>query len=141
MAPAPRWKQLLDDRLTEAVDMLGAVPGVHGLIVGGSLGRDEPWPMSDIDLLPVYASSMEPSQRVEERRNELVDRWAASGHAQTLDPGWPAFTAQEQRDVLSAGPSTSRSTDPTSTDPGATARIPALDQRLAQLQELLIRLG
>jgi predicted nucleotidyltransferase len=104
MTPTPRWKQLLDDRLTEAVNVLGAVPGVHGLIIGGSLGRDEPWPMSDIDLLPIYASSMEPSQQVEERRNELVAWWAASGHAQTLDTGWLAFTAQELRDALAAGP-------------------------------------
>ncbi|NEB51940.1 nucleotidyltransferase domain-containing protein [Streptomyces griseus] len=104
MAPTPRWKQLLDDRLAEAISVLGAVPGVHGLIVGGSLGRGEPWPMSDIDLLPVYVSTMEPSQQVEKRQSELIDWWAASGHAQTLDTGWLAFTAQELRDVLAAGP-------------------------------------
>ncbi|WP_328907487.1 nucleotidyltransferase domain-containing protein [Streptomyces sp. NBC_00234] len=104
MTPTPRWRQLLDERLTEAVNMLGAVPGMHGLIVGGSLGRGEPWPMSDIDLLPVYVSTMEPAQQMEERRNELVDWWAASGHAQTLDTGWVAFTTQELRDALAAGP-------------------------------------
>ncbi|GAA4680393.1 nucleotidyltransferase domain-containing protein [Streptomyces youssoufiensis] len=94
MAPTPRWKQLLDDRLAEAINVLGAIPGVHGLIVGGSLGRGEPWPMSDIDLLPVYVSTMEPSQQVEQRQSELVDWWAASGHAQTLDTGWLAFTTR-----------------------------------------------
>ena len=96
MTPTPRWKQLLEDRLGEAVNVLGTIPGVHGFIVGGSLGRGEPWPMSDIDLLPVYVSGMEPSRQVAERQSELVDWWAASGHAQTLDTGWLAFTTQER---------------------------------------------
>ncbi|UCM91271.1 nucleotidyltransferase domain-containing protein [Streptomyces marincola] len=104
MPPTSRWKQLLDDRLVEAVNVLGAIPGVHGLIVGGSVGRGEPWPMSDIDLLPVYVSTMEPSRQVEKCQSELVDWWAASGHAQTLDTGWLAFTAQELRDAIDTGP-------------------------------------
>ncbi len=83
--------------------MLGQAPGVRGFIVAGSLGRGEPWPMSDIDLLPVYTSA-EAAAGVEQRRAELVDWWAASGRAQTLDVGWLAFTTAEIGEVLDAGP-------------------------------------
>ena len=94
-----RWRQLIDERLREAVTVLGRVPGVHGFVVGGSVGRGEPWPMSDIDLLPVYVDSTEPATAVDCRRAELVDWWAASGRAQTLDVGRLAFTLTELRDA------------------------------------------
>jgi predicted nucleotidyltransferase len=103
--PTDRWRQLLDERLHEAITVLGWIPGVQGFIVAGSLGRGEPWPMSDIDLLPIYAASADAAATVEHRRAELVDWWAASGRAQTLDVGWLAFTTSEIGDVMSAGPS------------------------------------
>jgi predicted nucleotidyltransferase len=53
--PTERWRELLEQRRDEAVGVLGAVPGVRGLVVGGSMGRGEPWPLSDIDVLAVYA--------------------------------------------------------------------------------------
>jgi hypothetical protein len=46
---APVW-------MAEAVAVLGSVPEVRGLIVGGSMGRGDPWPLSDIDVLPIYAT-------------------------------------------------------------------------------------
>jgi hypothetical protein len=104
MKPTDRWKQLLDERLHEAVNMLGRTPGVHGFIVGGSVGRGEPWPMSDIDLLPIYTDSTDPATELDHRRAGLVDWWAASGRAQTLDIGWLAFTTTEVRDAVAAGP-------------------------------------
>jgi predicted nucleotidyltransferase len=104
MKPTDRWKQLLDQRLHEAITVLGQIPGVHGFIVGGSVGRGEPWPMSDIDLLPIYTGSAAPAAELEQRHAELVDWWAASGRAQTLDVGWLAFTAAEIRDAMTAGP-------------------------------------
>ena len=63
MQASGRWRELLDQRLGEAVADLGTVPGVRGLIVGGSLGRAQPWPPSDIDLVPVYAEGFEPAER------------------------------------------------------------------------------
>lgn len=107
MKPTNRWKQLLDQRLHEAITVLGQTPGLHGLIVAGSVGRGEPWPMSDIDLLPVYDDSTDPAEsavQLDQRRAALVDWWAASGRAQTLDIGWVAFTTTEIRDAVAAGP-------------------------------------
>jgi predicted nucleotidyltransferase len=107
MKPSGRWQQLLEQRLQEAITVLGQTPGVHGLIVAGSIGRGSPWPMSDIDLLPIYATSTDPAEsaiRLDQRRAELVDWWAASGRAQTLDVGWLAFTTTEIREAVAAGP-------------------------------------
>ncbi|OON82234.1 nucleotidyltransferase domain-containing protein [Streptomyces tsukubensis] len=101
----PRWRELQRDRLDEAVRTLGAVPGVHGLLIGGSVARGEAWPMSDIDLLPLYADTApHVAELVETRRAELVDWWAASGRAQSLDLGRLAFTVDEARAAVASGP-------------------------------------
>jgi predicted nucleotidyltransferase len=104
MEPTKRWRELLDYRAAEAIAVLGAVPGVRGLIVGGSMGRGDPWPLSDIDLLPIYASDSDPVPLVMQRHAELIDWWAASGRAQTLDIGWLAFTEDEVRRAVQSGP-------------------------------------
>jgi predicted nucleotidyltransferase len=107
MKPTDRWKQLLEQRLHEAITVLGQTPGLHGLIVAGSVGRATPWPMSDIDLLPIYTTPTDPGEsatQLDQRRAALVDWWAASGRAQTLDIGWLAFTTTEIREAVAAGP-------------------------------------
>jgi hypothetical protein len=76
MDPSRRWRELLDERLAEAVAELGRVQGVRGLIVGGSLGRGDPWPLSDIDLVPIYADSAgspDPAREVGRRQALLAD--------------------------------------------------------------------
>jgi hypothetical protein len=104
MEPGRRWRELLDQRLAEAVADLGAVPGVRGLIVCGSIGRGQPWPLSDIDLVPIYAGSFEPAGEVKRRQALLIDWWASSGRAQTLDVGWLAFTDREVLEATAGGP-------------------------------------
>jgi predicted nucleotidyltransferase len=107
MKTTDRWKQLLDERLQEAVTVLGQTPGLHGLIVAGSVGRGEPWPMSDIDLLPIYDDATDPEEsaaQLDQQRAALVDWWTGSGRAQALDIGWLAFTTTEIRDAITAGP-------------------------------------
>jgi predicted nucleotidyltransferase len=107
MKPTDRWKQLLEQRLQEAITVLGQTPGLHGLIVAGSVGRGETWPMSDIDLIPIYTTSTESAEsatQLDQRRAALVDWWAASGRAQTLDLGWLCFTTTEIGEAVAAGP-------------------------------------
>ena len=102
MFPGPRWRQLIDERTLEAVAVLGRIPGVHGFVVGGSVGRGDPWPMSDIDLLPIYD---DPAAAAATAAGQaaMVDWWAGSGRAQTLDLAWIAFTVAEIREVMAAG--------------------------------------
>jgi nucleotidyltransferase-like protein len=104
MRPSERWRELLDERVAEATRVLGGADGVHGLIVGGSVARGEAWPMSDIDLLPIYVRSRDDNSALEERRAMLVDWWAGSGRAQTLDVGWLAFTVAEVEDAIGRTP-------------------------------------
>src|SRR5262245_32521733 len=97
------WRELLAERVDEAIAELSAVDGVGGLVVGGSVGRGEPWPLSDIDMLPILVDDAQASAELERRRSFLVDWWAASGRAQTLDVGWLCFTTQEVEQALTGG--------------------------------------
>lgn len=96
------WQELLQERVNEAVCLLGGLPGVTGVIVGGSVGRGEAWPLSDIDLLPIGCPEIQPA--ISQQQAQLVDWWAASGRAQTLDVGWLAFTTAEAEASIAAGP-------------------------------------
>jgi len=101
-----RWRELLAERTQEAARLVGAVPGVAGLVIGGSVGRGEPWPMSDIDVLPVYRSAAARDRdagEVARVQAELVDWWAASGRAQCLDLSWIFFTATEITQAVADG--------------------------------------
>lgn len=97
-----QWRALLAERVEEATRILGAVPGVRGLVVGGSVGRGEAWPLSDIDILPIRP--IDAAAEIERRRADLVDWWAASGREQTLDVGSLAFTEEEVTDAIASGP-------------------------------------
>jgi hypothetical protein len=86
---------MLDERLAEAISTLSTVPGIRGIVLAGSVGRGEPWPLSDIDMIPIAAEGFETTAEIERRHASLIDWWAASARAQTLDIGWLRFTDQE----------------------------------------------
>lgn len=97
-----RWRELLAERLDEAIIKLSSILGVRGLVIGGSVGRKEPWPMSDIDILPIIATGSSADAEIERCQSSLVDWWAASGRAQCLDVGWLRFTDQEVEQAISS---------------------------------------
>ena len=45
------WELILQERTVEAIERIASVPGVAGVILGGSVGRGMAWPISDIDLI------------------------------------------------------------------------------------------
>ena len=91
------WQAILERRVEQAVGELAAVEGVRGLVLAGSLGRNAAWPLSDIDILPVYdAARMEAAAaEVERRRLPLLEQWIAEGWWTGLDIGRLCFTVDE----------------------------------------------
>lgn len=77
----PQWRELHAERLADAIELLGAVPGIRGLVLGSSVARNEHWPLSDIDLLAVWRTGETDDKVMAEHQAELVDWWAASGRA------------------------------------------------------------
>jgi hypothetical protein len=98
------WKAILDRRVEQAVAEFSAVDGVRGLILAGGLGRGAPWPLSDIDLLPIYADhSIEPARvEVERRRIALLEPWIVEGWWTGLDIGKLAYGKAEVACILSS---------------------------------------
>lgn len=101
-----RWEGVLRDRARGAVAAFAAIDGVSGLIVGGSLGGGTPWPLSDIDILPIYEDDRadRAGAAVARGREALIGQWTREGWYTGLDVGTLAFTQGEVRAVVSADP-------------------------------------
>lgn len=98
------WEAILARRVDAAVPAFAAVDGVCGLLLAGGIGRGAPWPLSDIDLLPVYDDDRVEAARaeVERRRVGLLGRWVVEGWWTGLDLGRLAFVRSEA--VLALAP-------------------------------------
>ena len=96
------WEAILQRRIDEAQAAFGSVDGLHGLVLAGSAGRGEPWPLSDIDLLPIYADDALESApaEIDRRRRILLDRWITEGWWTGLDIGRLRFTRSEVERAL-----------------------------------------
>lgn len=76
------WRAIFARRVEEAISTLSTIPGLCGLILAGSVGRDEQWPLSDIDFLAIFDDD-----RVEQGKAELESR-SLGLHARWLAEGW-----------------------------------------------------
>jgi hypothetical protein len=67
--------------------MVGRIPDVVGVILGGSVGRGEPWPLSDIDLI-VVCSNRTPKHIggiVSDHAYRLSEMWGTAGSYTAVD--------------------------------------------------------
>ncbi len=76
------WEPILARRVDEAVAAFSTVDGVRGIVLAGTVGRGQPWPLSDIDFLTIHDDD-----RVAEGREE-IERRSVVLHAQWRGEGW-----------------------------------------------------
>lgn len=93
------WQERLASRADEAATVLAAVPGVRGVMLGGSFGRGEHWPLSDLDFAVVCSGrSVEDTAReVDARAYQLSEMWGSSGIYTAVDAGRLTYDADEVR--------------------------------------------
>ena len=96
------WRKILDKRTTAAIATISAIPEVIGIILGGSIGRGAPWPLSDIDLIYVAAEGHDPSlpQKVDKIGLNLSDQSPSEGWTTSVDVGKLYLTFEEAHDLV-----------------------------------------
>ncbi|MEV0804422.1 nucleotidyltransferase domain-containing protein [Kribbella sp. NPDC050281] len=94
------WRERLTARAEEALDALAAVPGVVGLVLGGSFGRGEHWPLSDLDVIVLSSGRPvgEVATEVDWHSLALSSMWGTSGVYTAVDAGRLTFDEGEVRD-------------------------------------------
>lgn len=99
------WRAILNARVDAAADRIGMIDGVDGVILAGSLGTSQPWPLSDIDLLLIYRDDRqeEAVAEVEACRLELLAEWSRQGWRSGLDIGRLRFTTGELERAFADG--------------------------------------
>jgi hypothetical protein len=99
------WNAILRRRTEAAAAAFAAVDGVAGLVLAGSVGRGEPWPLSDVDFLVVYEDGRgaEAGASLERLRLGILDVWATEGWWTGLDVGRLVFERGEVAAALGPG--------------------------------------
>jgi predicted nucleotidyltransferase len=99
------WRKRLEERSREAAAMVGRIPGVVGVILGGSVGGGEPWPLSDIDLI-VVCNDRNPEHVgavVSDHAYRLSEMWGTGGIYTAVDAGRLTLTSDEVGNATSGG--------------------------------------
>lgn len=99
------WPIIMADRIEKAATAIGEINGVDGLILAGSNGTGHPWPLSDIDLIPIYADARqeEAIEQVDQARLALLAAWSTEGWRTGLDVGRLRFTVHEVETTFASG--------------------------------------
>ena len=81
------WEEALERRVQEAGESLSTIRGVAALVLGGGIGKGEPWPLSDIDVIGVYRHDEFERTKHEVRkvRAGIEERWVHEGFPTSLD--------------------------------------------------------
>jgi predicted nucleotidyltransferase len=101
--PIPGWRRILDERAQESAEAVLQLDGVVDVIIGGSVGRGDSWPYSDIDLVPVTNQEVDYERASLRLRSQLAAEWTASGWVHVLDVGRLVISADEA-EALSSDP-------------------------------------
>ena len=96
------WELILQERTVEAIERIASVPGVAGVILGGSIGRGMAWPISDIDLIYITTRAADNSlpKAVDELALSITREWARDTWPTSVDAGRLHFTADEADDLI-----------------------------------------
>jgi hypothetical protein len=96
------WRTIMDARIAQCRDAFHEVNGLEALVLAGSNGTGAAWPLSDIDLIPIYAAPMAKTaaEDVERVRVDLLRQWSSGGWRTGVDVGKLAFTSDEVRAAL-----------------------------------------
>jgi hypothetical protein len=99
------WRAIMSDRIEEANTRIAAIDGVRGLILAGSNGIGQPWPLSDIDLIPVCDDTRADVaiEDVERVRLAILDEWSDQGWRTGLDIGRLHFHTGELETAFAVG--------------------------------------
>jgi len=75
------WREILAERIESAAGAIAQTPGVSGLILAGSNGAGNPWPLSDIDLIPIVTGASLPAvlEGIERTRSSMLAAWSQQG--------------------------------------------------------------
>lgn len=98
------WRERAESRSREAIEALAAVPGVTGLVLGGSFGRGLHWPLSDIDVMAICSGRPVPevAEDVDRTAYQLSEMWGTSGIYTAVDAGRLTYDEDEIR-AIAAG--------------------------------------
>ena len=99
-----RWRDTIDLRAEEAVNDVSAIPQVEGIILGGSVGRGQAWPLSDVDLIYITGDDCDRDlpRRVDKIGQGLYEIQACDGWSTSIDVG-KLFLTQGEASGLVAG--------------------------------------